>query len=945
MKLRKPKLFIYIPIASILALVFIAALVVDAHFANTMRAALSTTIINEELQEQAKAEAIEISEDLVEEGSVLLENNGVLPLAKDSKINLFGVKSVDLSYNAAGSAASDPKKMKPVTLKAGLERAGFQVNESLYELVSKNSTISDTDVDEGGSSHAVEELSLDKYTGENSFENLKAYSDVAVVTIGRLGGEGGDISRYGFGSDKKGHYLALNKNEQELLKELETKGFKTVVLINSSYPMELGFVEQAEYGVDACLWIGGPGAAGTPGIGNILAGTVNPSGRLVDTYAYDLKTNSTYYSSDKYNYVTKDGDKYTDIGGFTEYSEGIYVGYRWYETADAEGYWDNHPYTGYDSVVQYPFGYGTSYTTFKHEFAKTPTITEDSVAFDVKVTNTGDVAGKEVVQIYVEAPYIEGGVEKSKVSLCAFDKTEILEPGASETLTLEVYLEDIASYDVTANENKGAYILDAGDYHFYLSENAHSWKTISTDKTYTHNIPSKIVYSGENKRESDYVPAENVLYKDNFGAKAELDYGIETLSRKGDFANVAVLETEHEVVQAGMGMLKARVVTEDSEVYQMLVTDRRKFETKYYGDSTDTTMGKRAGIMFEDMYNIPYDDPLWEDFVSQLTEAEISTLIGTGGWGNAGIEYIQKPTMEDIDGPFGLSNYIKTSMGENNSSCMSYCTEVVMASTFNVDLVRKLGETIGREGNASGTAGWYAPGLNTHRSTFGGRNAEYFSEDPYLAGKMGAAEIAGVQSKGLYVFAKHFAFNDTEANRTNKQNCYMTEQVAREIYLKPFEYAVKGGHARGLMASYMWINGNWCGASYGLNTQIVRNEWGMEGAIVTDNYCDTWMNASKAILAGTDLILSVGEKQIDAGLKATTEGKLAMKDSAKHILYAIASVQSNREVALRDIKNNWIPTRNVLIIVSSVGIAACAGFLVFDILRCKKLNKKMKEEQ
>ena len=941
-KLKKPKYFIYIPIAGVLAVLFAAAFIVDSYFSNTMRAALSKTVINEELQKEAKTEAESISVELVEEGSVLLKNDGTLPLTSASKINLFGVKSVDLSYNAAGSAAGTTTDA--ITLKEGLEKAGFEINADLYKLIKDNSTISDTDVDEGGHSKGINELALDKYTGNTAFDKLKEYSEIALVTIGRLGGEGGDISRTGFGEHNDQHYLCLNAKEEALLKKLKEEGFKVVTLINSSYPMELGFVEDAEYGVNACLWIGGPGAAGTPGIGNLLKGTANPSGRLADTYAYDLKTNSTFYTADTYNYVTEKSGSYTDCGGFSDFSEGIYIGYRWYETADAVGYWDVAPYTGYDNVVQYPFGYGLSYSTFTQEFVSTPTISGNNISFQVKVTNTGSVKGKEVVQIYAETPYIEGGLEKSKVVLAAFGKTQLLEPAASETVDLKINLEELASFDSSINEGKGAYVLEAGDYKFYLSENSHSWKGIDSSKQFTHSLSTEVVFSGENKRSSDKTAAENVLYKDNFGAKMALDNGIEVLSRKGGFANANVLQPEYTVVDM-RGSKKVRVISEDSEIYKNLVTDAKKNPTKYYGSSTDTTMGKRAGIMFEDMYDIPYDDPKWDEFISQLTEAEIANLIGTGGWGNAGISYINKPTMVDIDGPFGLSNYIKTSMGENSGHCMSYATEVVMASTFNVELIERLGVVIGREGNASGTAGWYAPGANTHRSTFGGRNAEYFSEDPFLAGTICASEVKGVQSKGLYVYCKHFAFNDIEANRTNKENCWLNEQTAREIYLKPFEYAIKKGGATGLMASYMWINGNWCGTSYGLCTQIVRNEWGMEGSIVTDNFVGSWMSAAKGILAGTDLMLSVGEKTIDPAIKSSTDGKLAMKDSAKHILYAIASVQSNREVALKDVKNNWTPLKNTIVIISSVGIVICAGLLVFDIIRCKKINAKIKEEE
>ena len=576
-KKKKPKYFIYIPIAGVLAVLFAAAFVVDTYFSNTMRAALSKTIVDEELQKEAQSEAEEISVELVEEGSVLLKNDGILPLS-ETKINLFGVKSVDLSYNAAGSAAGTTTDA--ITLKEGLEKAGFEINSDLYKLIESNATISDTDVDEGGSSKSVNELALDKYTGNTAFDKLKEYSDIAVVTIGRLGGEGGDISRTGFGEHGDQHYLCLNPKEEALLKKLSEEGFRVITLINSSYPMELGFVEDTDYGVDACLWIGGPGAAGTPGIGNILNGSVNPSGRLADTYAYDLTTSSTYYTADTYNYVTESSGSYTDCGGFTEFSEGIYVGYRWYETADAVGYWDVSPYTGYDNVVQYPFGYGLSYSTFTQEFVSTPTISGNEISFQVKVTNTGSVKGKEVVQIYAETPYTEGGLEKAKVVLAAFDKTQLLDPSSSETIDLVINLEEIASFDSSASEGKGAYVLEAGDYNFYLSENSHSWKGIDSSKVFTHNLSTEVVFSGENKRASDKTAAENVLYKDNFGAKMDLDNGIEVLSRKSGFANASVLQPTYTIVDMRGSSKKVRIIAEDSEIYKNLVTDAKKNPTK-----------------------------------------------------------------------------------------------------------------------------------------------------------------------------------------------------------------------------------------------------------------------------------------------------------------------------------------------------------------------------
>ncbi|MBQ9265757.1 MAG: glycoside hydrolase family 3 C-terminal domain-containing protein [Bacilli bacterium] len=944
-KLRKPKYFLYAPLIAIFGILLGATFFVDNAYGNTMRAALSETQIDEELQKEAHEDAVNISKELVEEGSVLLFNNAnTLPLQKNSKINLFGVKSVDLSYNASGSAASSGNI--EYTLKQGLESVGFEINSNLYDLISKNTTTSDTDVHEGGESVAVPELALDKYTGNTAFDQLKTYSDQAVVVIGRLAGEGGDISRTGFGTSGTESYLALSTNEKALLQKLEEEGFTTTVLLNTSYPMEVGIFEDPTYGVDACLWIGGPGAAGCPGIGTILNGDVSPSGRLVDTWAYDLKTGSTYYNSSTYNYVYDKNGSYADAGGWTEYNEGIYFGYRWYETADSVGYWDKSPYTGYNDVVQFPFGYGKSYTTFSQSFAETPTVLNNKVTFKVNVKNEGtEYSGKDVIQIYAETPYVTGGVEKSKVVICAFAKTSKLAPGASEQIELEINLEDLASYDETANDGEGAYVLDEGNYKFYLSNNAHGWKDPLLNYDTFESTLNKVVYSGENKRSSDKNAAKNQFNKGNLGNLIDIDNGINTITRANNFDDAStILRPTYTSVTLNGRSTNVRIIASNSEEYKYLVTDAKKTPAYQGAEFESTTTNASKTYSFEDMWGVEYDDPKWEEFISELSMNDLSTLIGSGGWGNAAIKSIGKVQMVDIDGPFGLSNYIKTSMNES-THCMSYCTEVVMASTFNTELIERLGKTIGKEANASGTAGWYAPGLNTHRTPFGGRNAEYFSEDPLLAGLIGAAEVKGVQSNGVYVFLKHFAFNDVEANRTNKENCYLTEQTAREIYLKAFEIPVKKAKATGLMTSYMWINGNWGGANYALNVQVLRNEWGLEGAIITDNFCGGWMTASKGVVGGTDLMLSVAVKQIDDSLKNTDNGVKLMKTAAKHILYAIASVQNNRLVALKDVNNPWPPIMVTLICVSSAGILASAGFLVFEILRYNKHKKLAPTEE
>ena len=937
---KKPKIKRLIAVMSVLLVLIIILQLANAIYSPVLRVAFSGSTTDEDLLNTVHQTALDMNIEIEEEGAVLLKNdNNTLPINTTDKvkINLFGVKSIDLTFNATGSAASDPANM--VSLKEGLESANFEINPDLYALISSQVTVSsDTSVHEGATSEAVYELGLDLYTGSTDFSNLKSYSNYAVVVIGRVSGEGGDLSRTGFGADSNESYLELSAYEKALLTKIKSYGFTTIVLVNSTPAMQLGFLNDEQYGVSAALWIGGPGQAGTIAVGELLNGTAVPSGRLVDTYAYDLTTSSTYYSADNYVYAVAQADgTYKDIGGWTNYSEGIYLGYKWYETADAEGYWDS--VGGYDSVVQYPFGYGLSYATFSQKFSSPPVLEGNTWTFNVEVTNLStQFDAKDVVQIYVETPYINGSVEKSKVVLCAFGKTDVIPAGGnnSETVTLTVNVDDIASYDENADGGNGAYVLDKGDYIFYLSDNAHSWKNADTEKVYTYNLANEIVYSGDNPRPSDLVAASNRLGKEQTGGVFSLDNGITVLSRADQFSNAAVaLNPEYETVKIGDRDVKAQIVTEDSAIYAALETNVKNAGS-YQGTFTDTTTDAHKKYNFEDMYGKAYDDPAWNEFISQLTIDEMNSLFGNAGWSSIEIESIGKPYMQNLDGPFGISNYITTTMGIQGARCVSYTSIPVLAATFNLELMERFGETIGLEGNASGTAGWYAPGSNIHRSPFSGRNAEYFSEDPFLSGKGSASVIKGAQGKGMLVHIKHFAFNDIEANRTNMENCWMTEQTARENILRVFEIAIKEGQAHGIMVSYMFINGQWVGANYSLNGNIVRGEWGFQGLILTDNFAGSWMGPDKAIMGGTDMILSQALHAVSPAVASTNDGVLAMKEASYHSLYAISAVQNNRIVPIITPTDWW-----KIIWLGSTGILGGA-FIALGVILTLKIVKSKK---
>lgn len=924
-KPKKPKQKVFLVFTVIFLVLGVLTTTVGNYFNVVLTVAMEGSTTNDEMVGDTYDAGLAMNVELEEEGIVLLKNEDqVLPL-QNTKVNLFGNCAVNMVYNGSGSSAGSARGA--VTLKEGLEKAGFSVNENLLTLIANNTGSTDSDVHEGNSvdisNYPINELPISAYKDDCSFDKLKNFSDTAVVCIGRVGGEGQDLPRSGYGKDQGAHYLELSDEEKELLSALKEHGFTTTVLINSSYAMELGFLDKEEYGVSGALWIGGPGIAGSTAVGEVLAGTVNPSGRLADTYAYDLTTQSSFVTSDYYYYNYAENPE-KQLGGFTNYSEGIYVGYRWYETADAEGYWDdvkNEYGTGYEGVVQYPFGYGLSYTEFGQSIKKAEY--KDGVyTFEVEVENTGNsYAGKDVIQLYCETPYENGGLEKSKVALCAFDKSGKLDPGEKETYTLTVKEEDLASYDSSAENGTGAYVLEKGTYKFYLSDNAHSWADIeenAKERFFSYTYDSDIVYNENNKRDTELTAAVNQLE----GAEGDASY----LSRADGFANA------DDTIWAKIDDVE---VAKGTELFDMLMTNASA-AGEYQGEILDTATGKDSKIALLEMKGLSYEDEKWNDLISQMSVDDMNMLIGTGGWSTAAIDSIGKAKTTDIDGPFGLSNYVQNELGNSEGVCVSYCSEVVVASTWNLELVRRYGETVGNEANATGVSGWYAPGANLHRSSFGGRNPEYYSEDPLLSGKMCANETAGALSKGLYVYIKHFAFNDQEANRTNKENCWMTEQTAREIYLEPFRLAVTEGGATGLMASYMWINGTWCGGNYNLMTNIVRGEWGFQGMVITDNYCANWMDTTKAIMAGTDLILSNTLRSVDESVMKTDEGISAMKKACKNILYTISDAAGRREVEAMQGFNWW----KLTYISTQIIFYGLSGVFLILYLRRRIKNKK-----
>lgn len=816
--------------------------IINQHFA-------SVKVDDMELDEATQGSK-DMTTRLEEEGIVLLENkNNVLPLKDTKKINVFGISSLRLVYGGSGSGASD--ETKNVTLQQGLKEAGFELNEELIKFYeSRLPEKQDTNIfNLKGGDYNVHEPAVSEYSSD-LMKNAKEFSDTAFIVISRSGGEGGDLpfdmADY-TGGDAGKHYLELQNVEAAMVDLVKENFENVVVIINSSNAMELGFLEDEK--IDGAIWVGGPGSTGCIAIGEVLAGEVNPSGRLADIYAYDVTTSPAYYNAGNF-YYTNNGKKTSNK--YVEYAEGIYVGYRFYETRfidNATGACDE---AKYKEAVQYPFGYGLSYTSFEKELLSHG-VEDGVVKATVKVTNTGKTPGKEVVQLYYTAPYTVGGIEKSHVVLAAFDKTEVLEAGASEELTLTFGLEDMASF---AEKGEKAYVLDAGTYEIKLMNNSHD-----VIDSFTYEVKEKVVYGEDNPRSTDQTAALSVFDyaagEVNYVSRADWEGTLpkERVDSKEAFGNV----------------LKEMDKNKVNELYCSKDPSAEKIVTK--ADN---------GLILEDMINVPYDDKKWDSLLDQLSIDEMSKLIGFGGFSTVAVESIDKATTIDVDGPAGLNALTSDISG------VQFPSEVVIASTFNVDLVEEMGETYSEEANAHGVNGLYAPAANIHRTPFAGRNFEYYSEDPLLSGKMGAAMVKGCNSRGIVTYVKHFALNDQETNRTGVAT-WSNEQAIREIYLKAFEPIVKEGKTKGIMSSYNRIGTIWAGGNYELLTTVLREEWGFNGIVITDYVNAAFMSSDQMLRAGGDMMLStLGHAPSDV-TTSSNYGKQQMRRAAKNILYTVVN--------------------------------------------------------
>ena len=808
-----------------------------------------------ETEEERNAVGYELVKQVEAEGAALLMNaNGALPLAEGSKVSLFSTSTVNLVYGGTGSANVDASKA--LDLRTACEMSGLSVNTTLWDFY-KTGDGAQYVRNNGGFSggETINEAPWSAYTDE-VLASVEEYNDAAVVVLSRVGGEGAD-SEY-----QTANYLALDDTEREMLAELKNlkdagKLKKIIVLLNTSNALQLDFLQNDAYGVDAVLWIGGVGIAGTDAVADILAGKTNPSGSLVDTYCYNNYSSLAMKNFTPVTYAGyEEGLIPENASTYMIYQEGIYVGYKYYETR----YEDYVMGTGnageyaYGDDVAFAFGHGLSYTDFEYSDVS---VSYDAAAgtytMNVTVTNTGDLPGKETVQAYVSSPYtqydIDNKVEKASVSLVGFAKTEILEPGTSETLAIEIDGDYVASYDAYGAKT---YILDEGDYLFAAATDAHdAANNVLAAKGFTpENTDGRMDAEGN----ADLVAVWN---------NPELDTTTYAVSDNGT-AITNQLEgadpnlndaVEEEVVFTSRNDWMGTMPSDEALV--LTLTDALKdalqdvqYDPADYEDVEMPTLGAKNGLTLYDMIGLDYDDPKWEELLDQLTFDEMVTLIGDSFHWTMPVKSIEAPGTRDENGPQGLT---VTLFGAGlNVQTTALTSEDVLAATFNTDLVYKMGNIVGNDCLAANVPVLYGPGANTHRSPYGGRNFEYYSEDGVLASEIGEAEVRGIEEKGVHVVIKHFALNDCEQDRIGL-GVWLTEQAAREIYLRAFQGALESSQAggNGVMMAYTRWGTQWSGANAGLIKGILNEEWGCHGKQITDNVLTTYVNGVDGVMGGT----------------------------------------------------------------------------------------------
>lgn len=916
MKLSASKKFL-IRRQSIVAMVVGVVFVLNLICTGPMYTLLSLVSGTGTLTEATAADAEELGEDIAEEGIVLLENeNQVLPYSNDKNLNVFGWASVAPCYGGTGSGALNDT-YHIVDLLEGLENAGFDTNTELSEFY-KAYHEERPEVGMWEQDWTLPEPPATEYTDE-MINNAKEFSENAVIVLTRAGGEHidlpQDVTEVNYTNNSEDyedfpagtHYLEPSQSELDMI-ELVCNNFDNVVLVyNGANVMELTVADEYEQ-IKGVIWCPGTGNSGFNALGRILSGEVNPSAKAADTFVRDLTLSPSWNNFGDFQYdnmdefTIADTDPYVPgtVPHFVNYTEGIYVGYKFYETAATEGL------INYDDVVQYSFGHGLSYTTFTQEMGEISKDADGTISFDVTVTNTGDTKGKDVVEVYYNPPYTNGGIEKSSANLAAFDKTDILEPGASQTLTLSFTEEEMASYDVNG---AGCYVLEAGDYEISINSDVHN----SIDSQ-TYTVDSTVVYDENNARSSDNTAAVN-----HFGfAKGELTY----LSRENNFANYE---------EAVAGPLTNSMPEADKAVF----VNNSNFEPEEDPNAEMPTTGADNNMELIELRGADYDDERWDTLLDQMTIDEMVNMIALGGYQTAEAKSIGKIATTDCDGPAALNNNF-TGVGS-----IGFPAELMIANSWNEDLAYAYGESIGAMAEEMNVSGWYAPAMNIHRSAFGGRNFEYYSEDSTLSGIIATSTVKGAKSHGVYAYIKHFALNEQETNRWEMLCTWADEQAMREIYLKPFELCVKEGGTTAIMSSYNYIGSQWAGASSPLLVDVLRNEWGFQGIVLTDYFADFgYMDAARSIYNGGSSCLI--NRDVVTNYVTDTDNPTTvqhMRRAAHDVLYTAVNSRGFEEENISTGLMIW----QIILIAADVILAAL--MILLEVFTIRKFKAKRNAEK
>lgn len=904
-----------------------------------------------ELSDKTTGQSKDTIKQVGAEGFVLVKNTGLLPLDSSKKnLNVFGWASTSPFYGGTGSGSSSTASN--IDILSSFKNAGYNLNEELTKMYTDYMAERPT---AGALSFGEQIWTLPEPTAEYYTEQLmtqtKEFSDTAVIVIGRSGGEGADLptdmnavingtyniaeevsanpSSYGYFAAKYDNngtepdfdagesYLELSNPEEAMIEAVCSNFDNVIVVINSNNTMELGWVDEYD-SIGAVILAPGAGATGFDALGEIINGTVNPSGKTVDTFVKDLTKapyfnnigNHSYTNVEDLKQAIVDSDNSAEGNiAFVNYAEGIYVGYKFYETAAEEGL------IKYEDMVQYPFGYGLSYTTFEKSIENFVD-NGDSVSFDVVVKNTGDVAGKDVVEIYYTAPYTNGGIEKASVNLVNFEKTEMIKPGKSSKVSFTIAKEEMASYD--SSEIKvagGGYILEAGEYTISLRSDSH---TVVDEATFV--VANDINYS-ETGRASDETVATNQLEDYSRGEFVEL-------SRADGFANY----------EEACGALKEELYVMDDATRAELEAQTWAYYDSTASDNASDTMpttGADNGKLLYQYVGVDYNDASWDLLLDQMSIEDMVTLVNLGGWQTAKISSVGKIATSDCDGPAGVNNFIANVQGT------SFPAEVLMAQTWSKGLLEEIGARMGAEFNEAGFYGWYGPAMNTHRSAFAGRNFEYYSEDGVLAGYLAAAEVNGAADYGVYAYMKHFALNDQETNRCSFLLTYASEQNIRENYLKPFEIAVKNfeGTSQAMMSSFNFIGTVPTCANGDLLIDILRGEWGFNGTVITDyDGSYGYMITDNSIKNGNDLMLGFAGAASNQITDPSATTVKALRQASKNILYTVANsgyyADGNPEGGMDAMTKLFIK----IDVAAGVVILLAEAFLVLHFLKKKKEN-------